>query len=352
MSPWLSKNYEKASIGGAIVAALGLAFFGWSKVSSVQEEFNTPTKGDGKNDPAVAGAPLVAKAVSSLARKLSWPQGETEGRPVDLFTGIPLFIHRDAPETAIDLLKGAMIHPPIPNTWWIKYRLDPGLGDSPALDPDGDGFNNLEEFNGSTDPTDEKSHPALIDKLKYETDESIQWALRPGYPEAGNCPFTYRDTKGGKNKTVAGQTVKPGETFFTTGEFAKNRFKFIELETRKEMNKAINLEQEITFAKVEDLKPNKIGTKYEIKVAYPDGDVDKWAKFDRSAVLSLEAAGNEGKRATIEENTKFGLPLDSAKKDYLLKKVTPDNIEVEYTDPKGEKTTVNIKKGAFPSKAP
>jgi hypothetical protein len=352
MSSWLSKNYEKASIGGAAVAALGLALLGWSKVGQVKDDFSAVTKGDGYNDPAVAGAPFVAKGMSSFARKLSWARGETDGRQVDLFTGIPLFIHHDAPDTAVDLIKGKVIHEPIPNTWWIQHRLDPGFADSPSLDPDGEGFTNLEEFEGKTDPTDAASHPPLIGKLKYEKDESVQWALRPPYVESGSCPFTYKDTKGGKNKNAAGQAVKPGELFFAAGE-PKNRFKFIGLETRSEMNNAIKMVQENTYAKVEDQKPNKKGMLYEYKVGYPEGDVDKWAKFDRSAVLRLEAAGNEGQLETVEENTLFGLPLDNPKKEYLLKKVTPENIEVEFTDPKtGEKTSVSINKGAFPTKAP
>lgn len=354
MSSWMSKNYEKAAVGGAAVAALGLAFLGWAKVGGVAEDFSSPTKGEGNNDPAVAEAPQVAKAASSLVRKLAWTRGEVDGRQVDLFTGIPLFVKRDAPEVAVDLLKDPDIHPPIKNTWWIQYRLDPGFGDSPGRDPDGDGFSNLEEFNGKTDPADSASHPSLIDKLKYASDESIQWALRPSYPEAKGCPFTYKDTKNNKNKSPTGTSVAPGDVFFATGEpaAAGKRFKFIKLETVKEMNKAINLEQDVTYAVVEDQKPNKMGTPYRIKVAYPEGDVAKWAQFDRSAVLSLEAAGNEGKTETFEENTRFGLPFDNKAKDYLLKKITPDEIEVEHTDPKsGAKTLFKCSKGGFPTKS-
>jgi hypothetical protein len=355
MSSWLSKNYEKASVGGAAVAALGLAFLGWLKVGGVQEDFSTPTKGEGKNDPAVVEAPRVAKAASSLARKLAWPQGETsENRAVDLFTGIPLFIRREAPETAFDLLKSEPVHPPIPNTWWIEHRLDPGFGDSPTRDPDGEGFTNLEEFEGKTNPADAKSHPPFIGKLKFHEDESVQWVIRPSYPESGGCPFTYNDTKNNKNKTVAGKPVMPGELFFAAGgaEAAQNRFKFIGLEERDEMNRGLGIQQKVTYAKVEDQKPNKKGTVYEFKIAFPTGDAEKWAKFDRNAVLSLEAAGNEGKNESIEEFTRFGLPFDSPNKDYLLKKVTPDEIEVEHTDPKtGEKTLFKASKGGFPTKA-
>jgi hypothetical protein len=354
MSPWLSNNYEKAAVGGAAVAALGLALFGWFKVGGVPEDFSAVTKGDGNNDPSVAEASLVAKATSSLARKLAWPQGESAGsRAVDLFTGIPLFIARDAPETAVDLITSPPIHPPIPNTWWIEHRLDPGFADSPSRDPDGEGFTNLEEFEGKTNPTDEKSHPPLIAKLKYENDDSLKWSIRPTFPEGENFSFKYADQKDGtlrRNQSGAGVPVKPGEMFFGA-EPMKNRFKYLKLDKRREMNKAINQEVDITYAIIEDQKPNKKGTKYEIP-AFPESRMDDFAKFDRSAVMTLEAAGNEGKRETIEENTRFGLPFESTSKDYLLKKVTPDEIEVEHTDPKsGEKTLYKGSKGAFPTKA-
>lgn len=351
MSSWLSKNYEKAAVGGATVVALGLAVLGWSKVGSVTDDFSATTKGDGRNDPSVTDAPLVAKATASLARQLAWNQGDASGRAVDLFTGIPLFISRDAPETAVDLVTSAPIHDPIPNTWWIEHRLDPGFADSPTRDPDGEGFTNLEEFESKTDPNDPKSHPPLIAKVKYEKDESLKWFVRPTFPEGENFSFKYGDTAGGKNQSTPGVAVKPGELFFTN-EPMKSRFKYLGLEKRMELNKAINLQVEITYARIEDQKPNKKGTIYEIP-NFPESRVEDFAKFDRSAVISLEAVGSEGKRQTIMENTTFGLPFDSPKKDYLLKKVTPDAIEVEYTDPKsGEKTTVEIAKGGFPAKVP
>lgn len=354
MSPWLSKNYEKAAVGGAAVAALGLALLGWFKVGGVQEDFSAVTKGDGNNDPAVADASLVATATASLARKLAWPQGQTAAsRAVDLFTGIPLFIARDAPDTAVDLLNSPPIHPPILNTWWIEHRLDPGFADSPSRDPDGEGYTNLEEFEGKTDPTDAASHPPLIAKLRYEGDDSLKWCIRPTFPEGQNFSFKYADQKDGalrKNQSGTGVTVKPGEIFFA-GEPMKNRFKYLGLDKRREMNKAINQQVEVTYALIEDQQANKKGTKYEIP-AFPESRMDDFAKYDRSAVMILEAAGNEGKRETIEENTRFGLPFDSKSKDYLLKKVTPDEIEVEYTDPKsGEKTLYKGSKGAFPTKA-
>jgi len=348
---WFSQNYEKAAIGGAAVAALGLVLLGWSKVGSVAEDFNVSTQGKGNDNPAVPGSDLVAKAIASLGLNRSWSQQEAEGRPVDLFTGIPLFIARVDPSKAVDLYKSPPIHPPIPNLWWIEHGLDPGFADSPSRDADDDGFTNLEEFLWKTDPKDPKSHPPLLVKLKFEKDDSLNWFIRPGFPEGDAFTFQYGDNQSGHNKTKTGVTVKPGELFFADGVM-KNRFKYLGMDKRMEMNNATHTEMEMTYAKIEDQLPNKKGTVYEIP-QFAEGNAQKFSKYDRSAVLTLEAIGNEGKRETVKENTSFGLPFDSPKKDYLLKKVTPDSVEVEYTDTAtGAKKSVEIRQGSFPEMSP
>ena len=53
----------------------------------------------------------------------------------------------------------------LPNYWEVKYGLGPlnPFGNDGALgDPDGDFFANLEEYNGSTDPTNSNSHPPVV----------------------------------------------------------------------------------------------------------------------------------------------------------------------------------------------
>ncbi|KAB2639151.1 MAG: hypothetical protein DVB25_06210 [Verrucomicrobia bacterium] len=344
---WFSQNYEKAAIGGAAVAALGFVCLGWSKLGSVAEDFNVNTQGAGANNPAVASADLVAKAVSSLSLNRVWSQAKLEDRVVDLFTGVQLFVLRDQPGKAVDLFKSPPIHPPIPNLWWIQNGLDPGLADSPSRDADDDGYTNLEEFLAKTDPKDPKSHPSLINKLKYEKDDSLNWCIRPGFPDGDAFTFNYGDSHNGRNRSKTGITVKPGELFFTEGVM-KDRFKYLGMVKRMEMNASTHTQMEVTYAKIEDQLPNKKGVIYEIP-QFSEGREQEFSKYDRSGVLSLEAIGYEGKPETIKENTRFGLPFDSPKKDYLLKKVSPDGVEVEYTDAvSGAKKTALIHKGSFP----
>ncbi len=347
---WFAKNYEKAALAGAVAAALGLAFLGYSKFSRVEQDFGAGLKGQGSNNAAVRDADLIPKTVSSLNLDRAWNQALDGDRPVDLFTGIPLFVSSLAPEKPIDLLKDAPVHPPIPNIWWIENRLDPGFADSPGRDPDQDGFSNLEEFQARTDPNNAKSVPSLIGKLMYLRDESLGWVLRPGYGSDGKFPFNYQDTKGGFNKTGAADMIAPDGLFFAKPPM-KGRFKLLGSEVRKELNKKINIEMEITIVRIEDQRPNKKGVVYEFPAPLSEDRRNDYLKYDRTAVFSLEALGLNGKEFMVEENTQFALPPDSPKKDYLAKIVTPESVTIEYTSPTGETKTFQIGKGGLAAAA-
>ncbi|MEP5507324.1 MAG: Amuc_1099 family pilus-like system protein, partial [Luteolibacter sp.] len=237
------------------------------------------------------------------------------------------------------------VHPPIPNQWWIENRVDPGFGDSPLLDADEDGFTNLEEYEAKTDPSDGQAYPPLITKLSYVSDESVQWVLRPAFPAGEGYTFEYNDTAGRRNKTGAANAVQPGDMLFVE-EPMKNRFKYLGFEERDVMDERLNTNVKTKFVKIEDQKPNKKGMLYEIPGGFRKGDAEKYSKFDRTAVLSLEALGMNGEEIKVEENTSFSLPPKGKVKNYKLTKVTPEGITVEVTSPDGEKTNYNIAKGA------
>lgn len=347
---WISKNYEKVALGGTVAVALGLAFLGFRKSGAVEEEFGSVSKVGGNNNAAVAGAERIPKAMQSMKLDRAVTQALDGERPVDLFTGIALFIKSSEPETPVDLLKDAPVHAPIPNTWWLENRLDPGFADSPQRDPDSDGYSNIDEFNAKTDPNNSRSHPTLIAKLMYVKDESLIWAIRPGFGSDGAFPFSYTDSKRRNNKVPAGEMIKPDGMFFPKEPMA-NRFKLLGSEVRKELNKKINLEMEVTYVRIEDQKPNKKGTVYELPSPLSPERLNEFSQYDRTAVFSLEALGLSGKEFKVEENTAFALPPDSPKKDYLLKKVTPASVTVEYPDADGSRKTIEIPKGSMPGLA-
>ncbi len=344
---WFSKNYEKAALGGAVAVTIGLAYLGWSKLSNVDDDFGPGVQSGGGTMTAVADSDLIPKAQQSMKRDLTWKQGLDGDRPVDLFTGIALFLKKSESDKPVDLLKGEPVHAPISNTWWLEHRLDPGFADSADRDPDGDGFSNLEEYLDKTDPNDPKSFPALISKLMFVRDESLVWVVRPGYGDGAKFPFSYEDSRRRVNRIPAGEDIGPDELFFKREPMA-NRFKLLGSEIRTEMNNKTHAEEQVTYTRIEDQRPNKKGTVYQLPAPLAEQRKAEYRQFDRTAVFSLEALGKNGAEFKVDENSVFALPSDAPKKDYLLKKVTANSVTVEYTDSQGKTKTLELQKGSLP----
>jgi len=347
----LPKNFEKALLGAAGVAALGFAALGFMKSNAVEEDFNRSVAGNGKDDPSIPEAVATAKAVSSLASDLVIQPAEDEGRPVDLFVGIPLFADKNNPNEPIDLIDGKEVHAGIPNRWWIENGADISFANSPDRDDDNDGFSNREEFEAKTHPVNPKSVPALVNKLAYLKDESTMWYVQFGLESGGKwapklVALTH-DKKKLVNKVSAVEMISPGDTFFKDGAMA-GRFKFKEIIEKDVTSEKTQLTQKVKFAIYSDLKPNKEGLEYESQYGLPEAELNAKAYHDRTAVLELRAIGYEGKEFKVEERTRFALPPDAKEKNYLLKKVTPEALEVEYTDASGAVKTLEISKGGTP----
>ena len=64
-------------------------------------------------------------------------------------------------------LQNTQVHAPVPNEWFEKYALPIEDADALEQDPDKDGFNNLDEWQGNTDPTNAESHPDYTTKLRW-----------------------------------------------------------------------------------------------------------------------------------------------------------------------------------------
>jgi hypothetical protein len=350
--PWLSENYEKAILGGSVLTGLAFCYLGWSSLSDVDEDFSAGLAGSGSNATSVSGADLIPKTLQSLQLTREWPRGtDMENRPVDLFTGVPLFLKSDAPEKPIDLTKDAPVHPPIPNTWWLEKRLDPGFAHAPSMDPDGDGFSNLEEFHADSDPQNIHSHPPLHRKLTYVKDISMAWVLRPSFGDNGSFPFVYEDSQRRQNRVPASEPIREGDVFFKSG-IQQNRFKLLGSIVRKEVNPRTNEEREVTWVKIEDQKPNKRGNTYEFPAPLSPAQVNNHLQYDRTAVFTLDAVGRSGEEFQVEENTRFALPHDAKEKQYVLKSVTPEKIVIEYKKSGLPVEVIEILKGAMPIQAP
>jgi len=352
---WMSDNYEKAALGGSALVALALVFFGWSAANGVDDELQNPVTGRGDDNTAVPGAEEIPRTISAMEAGHQWNQATLKDRPLDLFTGIALFAKRGEKEP-VDLWTAAPIHPPIPNRWFLDYRIDIGFADSPARDPDGDGFSNLEEFQAKTDPSDAKSHPPLIAKLSYVGQDVVQWLVRWSSEVGDKSTFKCRDSHyPGKDFGMRVEdAVGPGDILkFADLRKVKcpldNRFKLIEIQERTVRNERLKTDEVKSFAIMEDLKPNKMGDRFEIPRRVTQAQLPSLIHFDRTAVFELKAAGNQGKKFKVEERTAFSLPPGAEKKPFFLKEVTDEKVTVEVRDGSGAvKETLVIPMNGFP----
>jgi secreted protein with Ig-like and vWFA domain len=180
--------------------------------------------------------------------------------------------------------------------------------------------------------------------LRYLNDESIMWYVQFGLESSGKWAPRFVGLTPSKktklqNRVSAVEMLSVGETFFREGDFA-NRFKFTGLEERVVKSERTGLTQHVKFATYEDLKPNKVGERYESQSGLPEAELEAKAYYDRSAVLK---SGDQ--ELLVEERTTFTLPGDPSGKEYFLKKVTPQGVVVETKGANGEVISREISKG-------
>lgn len=160
---WLRTNYDRVAL---IVAALFLAISAAMILQNALQFGDNFAAIQSAPPPKAAAPPPKAVELERALQKLKQPaQWTTSGRS-GLFVPEKHFIAANGlPAT----LQTTEVHPPVPNEWLDQFGLPIADADVLTQDPDNDGFNNLEEWQGHTNPTDPKSHPAYITKLKMRS---------------------------------------------------------------------------------------------------------------------------------------------------------------------------------------
>ena len=153
---WLKTNYDRAVLmAAALFLFISALFIWWSAIQFGNLLFPPP-----RAAAKAASQPPVAVELDAAAKHqpVQWKSSARSG----LFVPEKHFIGADGmPAT----LQNTQVHPPVPNEWFEKYALPIEDADALDQDPDKDGFTNLEEWHGNTDPTNAESHPDYTTKL-------------------------------------------------------------------------------------------------------------------------------------------------------------------------------------------
>jgi len=159
---WVRANYDRLAVFVAafflFVSALLITKNAWQFGDNLGLQTAPP--------PKPAAPPPKAVEMEQAMEKLKQPAQWTFSSRSGLFVPEKHFIGANGmPAT----LQTTEVHPPVPNEWLEQFNLPIADADVLTQDPDADGFNNLEEWQNKTNPTDKASHPPFIAKLKMKS---------------------------------------------------------------------------------------------------------------------------------------------------------------------------------------
>jgi len=160
---WIRSNYDRLAVLAGVLFLLLCAFLIWRSASSFNGNFASLQPG---GSPKPAAPTAKALELEAAAQKLAHPPQWTFSGRSGLFVPEKHFI---GPNGLPATLQTTEVHPPVPNEWLDQFGLPIADADVLAQDPDADGFSNLEEWHGRTNPTDKISHPPFIAKLKMKS---------------------------------------------------------------------------------------------------------------------------------------------------------------------------------------
>jgi hypothetical protein len=157
-------GFDKGFVTVSALLALAGSVYLFLQKGSFAEVLQTSSATPQKNFPEV---PLqkTNDATAQLTKAYQWAMPVINNKPVPLNMSVPIIMHEGK---MVDLFtEDVAFRAPLTNKFLRENDLEylaPNVGD---LDPDDDGFSNLEEFNGGTNPKDAKSHPDLEAKLSF-----------------------------------------------------------------------------------------------------------------------------------------------------------------------------------------
>ena len=317
---WIKKNYDRFALLLLAIALLVSSACVIFAIKSYPERF-APIQAVVPHNKKVTSLETEAleRAKASLTQPAAWQSHNSS-----LYVSRKYVARHDA-ATGADLLidpfdaASAPLHPPIPNSWFLQNRLEDRILDTDVLeqDPDKDGFTNLDEFVGKTDPQDPAAHPPYLTKLRLKQFIRVPFRLKfEAYDDDGSFQINTVDVR------QPTQFVKMGDTI------AGTKYKVVKFEKKSVPNPSTGVDRDTTELTVEH---SETGGKVVLVVGTEVNSPDQYARF---AFLW------DHTEFTVKKNQKFVLKPEPG-------------IEYKLIDIReGEAVIINVKTEGDPIKIP
>jgi hypothetical protein len=303
-------NYDRLAVGAGTLFLLLCAFFIWRSAAGFGENFAT-LQPAGPQKPAAPTA--KALEVETAVQKLSQPPQWTFSGRSGLFVPEKHFIGQNGlPAT----LQNTEVHPPVPNEWLDQFGLPIAEADVLQQDADGDGFNNLEEWQGHTNPTDKNSHPAFIAKLKMKS--VAQEPFRLVFASLSGETFTINTT----DLKEPTQFLKIDDTISGTP------FKLVHFEPKVQPNPATGGEMDVSELTLENIETHE-----RLKL------VKERVMTSPQSVATFVYTWGERREFAVKKDQEFSLPPQTEIR-YKLVDVQPANAVIVNTQKPEERIEV------------
>ncbi len=307
---WIKANYEKFLLALAALLLLALSAVLIFQARGFSEVFQSVVTEPPRNNKI---EPVDDKEIERAQGEIQTPDQWADAGHGSLFVSEKYLIRDDKPYNPYK--GGEDMYPPIKNQWFADNHLnllDPGVL---SQDPDGDGFNNKEEWTAQTNPQDKTSHPPYTTKLRLKEWIHVRFQFvfksYDGDPAKLDAMEFQINPLGGKGSS---QFLKKGEkiagTSYTITGFEQKKF-----------TDANGIERDVSELKIEDTAAKK-------KVTMVMG---KQVESPNSLVVFKYLIDNTEFRVQIDQT--FSLQPESDKK-YKLLDTTPTEATIQDEDTK------------------
>jgi hypothetical protein len=275
---------------------------------------------------------------SAAEKLLRPPQWVFSGRS-GLFVPEKHFI---GPTGVPTTLQTTEVHPPVPNEWLEQFGLPIAESDVLSQDPDGDGFTNLEEWHGRTNPIDPKSHPPYTTKLKMKSFTREPFALVFSAYAGDTFTLNYIDTAAPADEdgraridrsrpTIVSRMNEPLQVY----DAARRQevpigFTIVDFEEKTRTNPNTGGEEDVS-----ELTLQRIGVEERITLTKEQPVVSP------QSVVTFVYTWGEPRELVVKKDQEFSLPPETEIR-YKLIDVQPDKAVIVNTLKPDERIEIGL----------